>query len=522
MKNTQIESLLPLSRTEPGQPPTRSLDDATAFDRLFRQANSLTPAPTSQPPAETVRSNPLRPSSFNDASPFLSASTVASQSLKTASSRTIFDSGVQVADDNRNSRPADDEPDTTDTSATTDESSAFAVSGNGAVEPPFAEQHHLSAESGNSPTEIKLRQVEPAANIAAPLPAVDVDQLDSNSANDSGEAGEPASRTLGTPTDPLSSQAEVSSSVAEHVDAGAHPLTSPALADSAIELRSQLSQSNTATAEHATILTTSATESDGQTDGSKEKDSKTGRASTVRERVAAIARTAGIESAVAVAADVERPAAPIAAATLSAAIASGDPTAGSNSSNELSDKKVAGSERLISPLARFDRTAVNNSPGSQGTDKGEGVSHIDPSRFVNRVARAIHSAHERGGPLQLRLAPPELGAIRLELSLQHGALTATIETENLASRQVLLDNLPALRDRLAEQNIRIDRFDVDVRRDGDAQQFTAPRDRNEHGGHRPSPHHRGPARNSADTSATEVAPVSPRSVITNISINVIA
>jgi flagellar hook-length control protein FliK len=31
---------------------------------------------------------------------------------------------------------------------------------------------------------------------------------------------------------------------------------------------------------------------------------------------------------------------------------------------------------------------------------------------------------------------------------------------------VLLEHLPTLRDRLAEQNIRIERFDVDVRREG--------------------------------------------------------
>jgi flagellar hook-length control protein FliK len=33
-----------------------------------------------------------------------------------------------------------------------------------------------------------------------------------------------------------------------------------------------------------------------------------------------------------------------------------------------------------------------------------------------------------------------------------------------------LDHLPALRDRLAEQNIRVERFDVDVRRDGSESQ----------------------------------------------------
>jgi flagellar hook-length control protein FliK len=45
-------------------------------------------------------------------------------------------------------------------------------------------------------------------------------------------------------------------------------------------------------------------------------------------------------------------------------------------------------------------------------------------------------------------------------------MTAALETETSSARRVLLDHLPALRDRLAEQNIRVERFDVDVRRDG--------------------------------------------------------
>ena len=106
--------------------------------------------------------------------------------------------------------------------------------------------------------------------------------------------------------------------------------------------------------------------------------------------------------------------------------------------------------------------------------------HVDPARFVSRVARAVQTAQERGGPLQLRLSPPELGAMRIELSVNQGTLTATIETDNSNARQVLLDNLPALRDRLADQNIKIERFDVDVRRDSSGnQQNYAPQDRDQ-------------------------------------------
>jgi flagellar hook-length control protein FliK len=109
---------------------------------------------------------------------------------------------------------------------------------------------------------------------------------------------------------------------------------------------------------------------------------------------------------------------------------------------------------------------------SQGSTKGlarttsEEMPRVDPARFIGRVAKAFHTAQERGGTLQIRLSPPELGAMRLELTVKDGVMAATLETENSSAKRVLLEHLPALRERLAEQNIRVDRFDVDVRREG--------------------------------------------------------
>ena len=47
-----------------------------------------------------------------------------------------------------------------------------------------------------------------------------------------------------------------------------------------------------------------------------------------------------------------------------------------------------------------------------------------------------------------------------------GALTARLEAETPQARQVLADSLPQLRERLAEQNIRVERFDVDLMQSG--------------------------------------------------------
>jgi flagellar hook-length control protein FliK len=140
---------------------------------------------------------------------------------------------------------------------------------------------------------------------------------------------------------------------------------------------------------------------------------------------------------------------------------------------------------------------------------GERLPPVDAARFVGRVARAFHTAQERGGSLRLRLSPPELGAVRLELMVKDGVLAATLETETPAARRVLLDHLPALRDRLIEQNIRIERFDVDVRRDGSGnQQSSTPQQQREH-----QPTHWFPPRSAAvQSAAAEETPSSRTNV----------
>jgi flagellar hook-length control protein FliK len=87
---------------------------------------------------------------------------------------------------------------------------------------------------------------------------------------------------------------------------------------------------------------------------------------------------------------------------------------------------------------------------------------VDATRLLNRVARAFTAAQERDGEIRLRLSPPELGSLRLDVRIQDGVLVARLQTETDAARNAIVDNLPALRDRLSEQGVRIERFDVDL------------------------------------------------------------
>jgi len=143
----------------------------------------------------------------------------------------------------------------------------------------------------------------------------------------------------------------------------------------------------------------------------------------------------------------------------------GDDVDKSKDTSDLVTKPVAAKhETAVGPLGRALRATADIARGSRSADAPEGPQ-IDPARFVGRVAKAFQTANERGGTLQLRLSPPELGSLKIQLTVKDGVMSAALEADNSTARRLLLDHLPALRDRLAEQNIRIERFDVDVRQE---------------------------------------------------------
>ena len=106
------------------------------------------------------------------------------------------------------------------------------------------------------------------------------------------------------------------------------------------------------------------------------------------------------------------------------------------------------------------QTPQANSSASQL--KPGDISQADRVRFVERVEQAFHSAGDSGGTVRLRLSPPELGSMRLQITVRNGAMTARAETETPAARNLLLDNLPLLRERLAQHDVKVQHFDVNL------------------------------------------------------------
>lgn len=198
--------------------------------------------------------------------------------------------------------------------------------------------------------------------------------------------------------------------------------------------------------------------------------------------------------------------------------AKGTTTEVSASADANAAHEPATSHSLLQQRLTSERTTAT-SPINQPQDE---TPRVDAGRFIGRVTRAFQAAEQRGGTIQLRLSPPELGAMKIELSVQQGTLTAKLETETAAAKSVLLDNLPALRERLAAQEIRIEKFDVDVQQQG------SEANPDWQAGERDQPPHRqnatttNPAHPESDASALSIQPTESSPNVQDGRLNIVA
>lgn len=115
----------------------------------------------------------------------------------------------------------------------------------------------------------------------------------------------------------------------------------------------------------------------------------------------------------------------------------------------------------LTPTSESPRAVVHHLRHVDVTAQTTNLNEAERLRLIQRVSKALQTAGD-GGVMRLRLTPPELGAVRMEIKVRDGVMQAHLTAETETARAVLLENVPALRDRLAEQSIRLERFDVDL------------------------------------------------------------
>ena len=129
-------------------------------------------------------------------------------------------------------------------------------------------------------------------------------------------------------------------------------------------------------------------------------------------------------------------------------------TGPTQSGNANSTAPITASSSANNPTATSGTTAAHSAETN--------LSQADRVRFVQRVEQAFQDVNSQGGSVRLRLSPPDLGSLKIEIKVTRGEMTARVEADSPSARNLLLDNLPALRDRLAQHDIKVQRFDVDL------------------------------------------------------------
>ena len=99
------------------------------------------------------------------------------------------------------------------------------------------------------------------------------------------------------------------------------------------------------------------------------------------------------------------------------------------------------------------------------SNSGTQISAYQEGKLVQRVLRGIEQLANGGGQVRLRLHPPELGALQMSLRMEGGQVFAKLEVENTTARDALLNNVQTLKDRMADQGMKVASFEVSVSTD---------------------------------------------------------
>lgn len=84
----------------------------------------------------------------------------------------------------------------------------------------------------------------------------------------------------------------------------------------------------------------------------------------------------------------------------------------------------------------------------------------DPQRFVDRLGRYVLEARDQGRQLSVQIAPPDLGPLRIDVTVQQGELSARLTTESTVAQQLLQEHLPQLHEALQQLGANVERIDV--------------------------------------------------------------
>jgi len=124
------------------------------------------------------------------------------------------------------------------------------------------------------------------------------------------------------------------------------------------------------------------------------------------------------------------------------------------------DSSMQGSPAVaVSSASPSDTTSSRGAAATAGST-GTRMTQYQETKLVQRVLRGMEQLSNGGGQVRLRLHPPELGSLQMSLRIEGNTVFAEMKVETTAARDALMKNLPVLKDRLAEQGMQVQHFEV--------------------------------------------------------------
>ena len=110
--------------------------------------------------------------------------------------------------------------------------------------------------------------------------------------------------------------------------------------------------------------------------------------------------------------------------------------------------------------------SAGNSLGQIASEKLDDVSQVNMQGNVDRVVKVAKAVVARGSStIQLRLEPPELGTLRIEMKHDGSGLTMHLQTTNARAQQLLQQNAGELHAALEASGIQTNKIDIQLRLD---------------------------------------------------------
>lgn len=111
------------------------------------------------------------------------------------------------------------------------------------------------------------------------------------------------------------------------------------------------------------------------------------------------------------------------------------------------------------PATNARSNATEKTSAANGNSADDAVTR---AKLVQRVSRAFQHFGAEGGSIRLRLAPAELGSVRVEMQIQGGKVNARVVAETEAASTILRDHLADLRSRLESQGMQVESFEIET------------------------------------------------------------